>query len=72
MSRSRINLQHELEHIMAESYQERKLVEPSIPDFSRNVYFQAPSRMHYPAILYERSTSDTTFADNRPYMYEHQ
>lgn len=72
MSRSRSELQQLLETIMAEAYQERSVVEPSIPDFSRNVYFQAPSRMKYPAILYERSSADTTFADNRPYMYQHQ
>lgn len=72
MSRSRINLQHKLEQVMAEAYQERLVSEPNITDFSNNVYFQAPSRMHYPAILYERSSADTTFADNRPYMYQHQ
>lgn len=72
MSRSRNDLQLILERIMAEAYQERILIEPNITDFSHNVYFQAPSRMSYPAILYERSSADTTFADNKPYMFKKQ
>lgn len=36
---------------------------------SRNVYFQPPEtiKMNYPCIVYERSSNDTRFADNRPY-----
>lgn len=37
---------------------------------SRNVYFQPPmsKQLSYPCIIYERSTGDTTYADNWPYM----
>lgn len=34
-----------------------------------NVYFQPPEnlQMEYPAIVYNRDSSDTKFADNKPY-----
>lgn len=36
---------------------------------SSNVYFQPPEtiKMNYPCIVYERSSNDTRFADDRPY-----
>lgn len=36
-----------------------------------NVYFQPPSNveMRYPAIVYQRDSADTKFADNGPYSY---
>lgn len=36
---------------------------------SNSVYFQPPSTvtMTYPAIVYERNTAQTKFADNNPY-----
>ncbi len=39
---------------------------------SKEVYFQAPPqghRMKYPAIIYERRTGDTSYADDIPYVY---
>lgn len=38
---------------------------------SPNVYYQPPPtvQMKYPCIVYHRSTGDTTFADNYPYMF---
>ena len=37
---------------------------------SKNVYFQPPSsvKMQYPAIIYERGTIETLFANNRLYQ----
>lgn len=37
---------------------------------SRNVYFQPPSnvQLKYPAIVYERDSSETVFADNIPLL----
>lgn len=37
---------------------------------SSNVYFQPPSsvKMKYPCIVYQRSTGDTQYADNWPYV----
>lgn len=37
---------------------------------SPNVYYQPPPtvQMKYPCIVYQRSTSDTTYADGYPYM----
>ena len=36
---------------------------------SNHVYFQPPAsiQMSYPCIVYERSSNDTKFADDRPY-----
>ena len=36
-----------------------------------HVYFQPPSniQMKYPCIVYERSTGNTQFADNNPYIF---
>lgn len=36
---------------------------------SRNVYFQPPEsiKLKYPCIVYERSTFNTMYADDRPY-----
>lgn len=38
---------------------------------SGHVYFQPPSniQMKYPCIVYERSTGNTQFADNNPYIF---
>lgn len=38
---------------------------------SSNVYFQPPSniRMNYPCIIYEYSSADTQFADDKPYIF---
>lgn len=37
---------------------------------TRNVYFQPPAnvKMVFPAIVYQRDTTDTRFADNFPYL----
>lgn len=39
---------------------------------SNNVYFQPPEsfRMNYPCIVYERSSEDTKFADNKLYLHK--
>ena len=52
---SRLTLQTELERILGSS----------------NVYFQPPEsvKMNYPAIVYGRSSGDTQFANNRPYIF---
>lgn len=52
---SRTDLQVELESILGSS----------------NVYFQPPSgfQMAYPAIVYERSDINTSFADDLPYTH---
>lgn len=71
MSKPREDLHKILVGIMHESYLELPEDEKSLTeDFTYNVYFQAPSRIHYPAIVYERSSADTQFADNAPYIYE--
>lgn len=45
---------------------------PDLEDPERHVYFQPPTniRIEYPAIVYERSTGDTQFADNAPYVFD--
>lgn len=55
MARSRLDLHEELCALLG----------------STNVYFQPPEskKMKYPCIVYERSTGDTIFADNRPYRF---
>ncbi len=37
---------------------------------SDNVYFQPPAsiKMQYPCIIYNRDYTETTFADNKPYI----
>ncbi len=37
-----------------------------------NVYFQPPEtiKMKYPCIVYERSSGNTKFADNNPYIHK--
>lgn len=37
---------------------------------SKNVYFQPPPtlKMSYPCIVYKRDYSDTSFADDKPYI----
>lgn len=39
---------------------------------SQNVYFDPPEnyKIQYPCIVYERSSSNTIFADNLPYRYK--
>ena len=39
---------------------------------SRNVYFQPPAtvKMTYPAIVYQRDSQNSTYADNKPYNNE--
>lgn len=51
---SRLELQAELEELLG----------------SRNVYFQPPEslQMQYPCIRYNRSSGQTDFADNKPYL----
>ena len=55
---SRLELQTELETILG----------------SRNVYFQPPEtiKMAYPCIIYSRNSSDTQFANNKPYTFNIQ
>lgn len=38
---------------------------------SRNVYYQPPAtvKMQYPAIVYNRESNDTLFADDHPYHW---
>lgn len=59
---TRLELHNRLVSIM-------KSVDHSLAD---HVYFQPPSniRMKYPCIVYERSTGDTQFADNYPYIFK--
>lgn len=35
---------------------------------SRNVYYQAPSNVSYPCILYEKSDVDIKYADDKKYL----
>lgn len=65
MSKRRIDLQKRLVGCLAKA-------RPDIEDPDRHVYFQPPVNIHmkYPAIVYERSSGDTQFADNAPYVYE--
>ena len=55
---SRLNLQTLLQTVIGER-----------PDGKQNVYFQPPSNitMNYPAIVYERNSSKTLFADDKVY-----
>lgn len=75
MNHSRLELQTIFEKIMhsiwAEIPDDRR---GSVDDYSHHVYFQPGSNvtMQYPAIVYERDSSDSTFADNRPYYYQHR
>nr|DAG78300.1 MAG TPA: tail completion protein [Caudoviricetes sp.] len=71
MSRPREELQQILENLMSEAYEALPDdVRNITPNFSGHVYFQAPSRIEYPAIVYERTSADTQFADDAPYIYE--
>lgn len=72
MTNSRESLQQILVDIMTEAYNERVEQQQSTVDFRSHVYFQAPNRISYPAIVYERAPSDTQFSDNIPYIYEHR
>ena len=38
----------------------------------QNVYFQPPEsvRLEYPCIIYKRSSGRTTYADNKPYIFD--
>ena len=55
MARSRLDLHAELVALLG----------------SQNVYFQPPEsiKMKYPCIVYQRSTGDTLYADNKPYRF---
>ena len=33
-------------------------------------YYQRPTRLEYPCIVYSLETADTKFADNRPYLHK--
>ena len=57
-----------LKTLMHEAYLKTLDKNLRTPDFSNNVYFQAPSSMNYPAIVYEASPISTVFADNNPYI----
>lgn len=65
MSNRRIELHNKLVECLSTA-------RPDIADPENHVYFQPPVNIHinYPAIVYERSTGDTQFADNAPYVYE--
>ena len=54
----RLNLQSLLEEILETKY----------------VYFQPPEtiKMHYPCIIYKRSSGGTRFADDKPYKHKMQ
>jgi hypothetical protein len=41
---------------------------------SKEVYFQPPStdKIKYPCIVYARNNAVTSFADNKPYLYDEQ
>lgn len=43
-------------------------------EFCQNVYFQPPEtvKLKYPCIIYNRSSGDTEFADNKPYTFTHR
>jgi len=44
-------------------------LQDKLEEICSNVYFQPPAnvQMNYPAIVYERTRSDTKFADDLPY-----
>lgn len=72
MTKSRERLHNLLCGIMKAEYQERLERGENPSDFSNHVYFQPPTRMYYPAIVYERASADTQFADNINYIYSHR
>lgn len=74
MTRSREQLHSVLLSVMAEAY--RQTIDEAdgeyeVEDFSHHVYYQPPDglQMKYPALVYEKSSASTQFADDRPYIY---
>lgn len=65
MSKRRVDLQKTLVACLRKA-------RPDIEDPEHHVYFQPPANIHmkYPAIVYERNSADTQYADNAPYIYE--
>lgn len=63
------NRRHDLQKVLVSCLAKAR---PDIENPDRHVYFQPPVNINilYPAIVYERSTGDTQFADNAPYVYE--
>lgn len=49
----------------------REQLQLLLETFCEHVYFQPPAtvQMEYPAIVYERDTINTRFADNAPYWH---
>lgn len=72
MTSSRERLQDTLESVMHDAYEERVAQGDLVDDFSKNVWFQAPPRLRYPAIIYERAQNNAQYADNFPYIYDHR
>lgn len=50
----------------------RKELGKVLKEFCPNVYFQPPEsvKLLYPCIIYNRSSGDTQFADNNPYVFQ--
>lgn len=50
---------------------DRKELGKILRKFCPNVYFQPPEsvKLDYPCIIYNRSSGDTQFADNKPYTF---
>lgn len=51
---------------------DRKKLQKILEEFCPNVYFQPPEniQLQYPCIIYNRSSGDTQFGDNKPYIFE--
>lgn len=50
---------------------DRKELGKILREFCPNIYFQPPEsvKLNYPCIIYNRSSGDTQFADNKPYTF---
>lgn len=68
MAHDRIELGKLLRTVMAEAYAKELVKNPHAEDYTNNVYFQAPSQLQYPCVIYERSKMDSQFADDNPYI----
>ena len=70
MTNRRIEFHYKLLDLMKQAYDETSKDDPSVRDFSKNVYFQPPTNtmIKYPAIVYEKSYLHTKKADNSTYL----
>lgn len=67
----RVTIHQKLLDAMHNAYLKAAEDYPGLADFSKNVYFQAPQHIDYPAIVYERSSGNDLYADGNPYRFEY-